>query len=76
MLINKLLKLNNFSIKKLLIKLINNTQNKLILNLYTKLFYSTTTHNNLLKTNNLKFLSNTSKNKIHNFIINTNKTLS
>ncbi|PFW95733.1 hypothetical protein COL32_16635 [Bacillus pseudomycoides] len=44
LLINKLLKLGDFSVKGLLIQLMNSTQDEVILNLCTRLFCSIATH--------------------------------
>ncbi|WP_258958774.1 Imm47 family immunity protein, partial [Bacillus wiedmannii] len=59
-LINELLKLGDFSVKGLLIELMNSTRNGLVLHLCTRLFCSVATHDDLLETNNLKFLSSAS----------------
>lgn len=65
LLINELLKLGNFSVKGLLIQLMNSTQDEVILNLCTRLFCSIATHDDLLDTNKLKFLSNASEDGVH-----------
>ena len=56
-LINKLLKLGDFSVKGLLIELMNS-------------------HDDLLETNNLKFLSSASEDGVHNFVVSAGETLS
>ncbi|PEB47712.1 hypothetical protein CON65_22160 [Bacillus pseudomycoides] len=76
LLINELLKLGDFSVKELLIQLMNSTQDEVILNLCTRLFCSIATHDDLLDTNNLKFLSNASEDGVHNFVVSAGETLS
>ncbi|MEH7459656.1 Imm47 family immunity protein, partial [Bacillus sp. JJ1127] len=76
LLINELLKLGDFSVKELLIQLMNSTQDEVILNLCTRLFCSIVTHDDLLDTNNLKFLSNASEDGVHNFVVSAGETLS
>jgi len=76
LLINKLLKLGDFSVKGLLIQLMNSTQDEVILNLCTRLFCSIATHDDLLDTNNLKFLSNASEDGVHTFVASAGETLS
>ena len=75
-LINELLKLGDFSVKRLLIELMNSTRDELVLNLCTRLFCSAATHDDLLETNNLKFLSSASEDGVHNFVVSAGETLS
>ncbi|PGZ74934.1 hypothetical protein COE49_07730 [Bacillus sp. AFS029637] len=75
-LINELLKLGDFSVKGLLIELMNSTRDELVLHLCTRLFCSVATHDDLLETNNLKFLSSASEDGVHNFVVSAGETLS
>ncbi|WP_242218405.1 Imm47 family immunity protein [Bacillus cereus group sp. BfR-BA-01380] len=74
--INELLKLGDFSVKGLLIQLMNSTQDEVILNLCTRLFCSIATHDDLLETNNLNFLSSASEDGVHTFAASAGETLS
>ncbi|MFI8709446.1 Imm47 family immunity protein [Bacillus sp. NPDC077411] len=75
-LINELLKLGDFSVKELLVQLMNSTQNEVILNLCISLFCSIATHDDLLDTSKLKFLSNASEDSVHTFVASAGDTLS
>lgn len=75
-LINELLKLGDFSVKELLVQLMNSTQDEVILNLCTRLFCSIAIHDDLLDTNKLRFLSNASEDGIHTFVASAEDTLS
>ena len=54
----------------------NSTRDELVLNLCTRLFCSAATHDDLLETNNLKFLSSASEDGVHNFVVSAGETLS
>lgn len=56
----EILKSGDFTIKNILIDLMNNTKNEEVLNLCIRLFCSVANHEDLLNNNNLKFLSDVS----------------
>lgn len=67
LLINEIMKLGDFSIKRLLVQLLNTSQEENVLNLAIRLFCSTVTHEELLDSNNFKFLSDASEESISTF---------
>ncbi|WP_026592351.1 Imm47 family immunity protein [Bacillus sp. UNC437CL72CviS29] len=67
LLINELLKVGDFSVKKLLIELLNFTDEENVLNLCIRLFCSIATHKDLLEVNNFNFLSDASEDTVWTF---------
>lgn len=67
LIINELLKVGDFSVKKLLIQLLNSTNEENVLNLSVRLFCSILTHEDLLESDNFKFLYSASENIISTF---------
>ncbi|MDM5154705.1 Imm47 family immunity protein [Bacillus sp. DX1.1] len=63
----EVLKSGDFTIKNILIDLMNTTKNEAVLNLCIRLFCSVSNHDDLLNSNNLKFLSEISDSNADTF---------
>ncbi|MBY0595218.1 hypothetical protein K4569_01810 [Bacillus bingmayongensis] len=67
LLINELLKVGDFSVKELLVQLLNSTKEENVLNLSIRLFCSIATHDDLLGIKKMNFLSGASENSVATF---------
>ncbi|MBA4538800.1 hypothetical protein H1Z61_17130 [Bacillus aquiflavi] len=72
----ELLKVGDFSVKPLLIQLMNTTKDDRVLNLCIRIFCSVCTHEDLKDSNNFKFLSDVSDASAHSFASGAVETLS
>ncbi|CQR55777.1 Imm47 family immunity protein [Paenibacillus riograndensis] len=76
LLIIDLLKLGDFAVKGILFKMMSTTKDENILNLCIRLFCSVASHKDLLKSENLLFLSDLSENNANTFAASALYTLS
>lgn len=67
LLINELLKVGDFSVKELLVQLLNSSKEDNVLNLSIRLFCSIATHDDLLDNKKMNFLSGASENSVATF---------
>lgn len=76
LLLIELLKSGDFAAKTLLFQMMNTTKDEHMMNLYIRLFCSVAAHKDLLKNENLLFLSDLSENNANTFAANAVYTLS
>lgn len=74
--INEALKFGDFSVKPFLFELLNTSKDENVLNLCVRLFTSTASHQDLIDSNNLRFLSWATDNTIQTFVSCSRGTLS
>lgn len=72
----ELLKLGDFSAKRLLIKIMNESKDEDIINLAIRVFCSVANHEDILNVNNLKLLSNCSEDAVSTFVSSAEATMS